>query len=240
LSQHITRKELKKDAVREGIVHGAEAVWSHQKTLAWIVVALLVGGVAFFGWKFYTDRQTVKASAAFDSAMKVFQARVHAPGEPADPGEPAYFSDQTKYQDASQKFSAVALTYPHTRPGLFAKYYAALSLERLDKNDDARKWLQGLERVSDSEIAALARFELAQLDQRTGNGDEAVKLYQQLMANPAVLVPKSLVMMTLADCYSTTKPAEAVKLYKQVKDEFPDTQASNQADQQIQALGGKS
>lgn len=240
MSQHITRKELKKDAVREGIVHGAEAVWSHQKSITWIIAAVLFAGIAFFGWKFYNDRQTVKASAAFDAAMKVFQARVHAPGEPADPGEPAYFSDQTKYQDAAQKFSAAALTYPHTRPGLFAKYYAALSLEQLDKNDDARKWLQGLEQSRDADVSALARFELAQLDQRAGNGEEAVKLYQQLMANPAVLVPKSLVMMTLADYYSTTKPAEAVKLYKQVKDEFPDSQVSSQAEQQIQALGGKS
>jgi predicted negative regulator of RcsB-dependent stress response len=240
VSQHITRKELKKDAVREGIVHGAEAVWSHQRTLAWIVIAALVAGIAFFGWKFYNDRQTVKASAAFDEAMKVFQARVRAPGEPAGPGEPAYFSDQTKYQDASQKFSNVALMYSHTRPGLFAKYYAALSLEKLDKNSDARKWLEGLERMGDSDVSALARFELAQLDQRTGNGEEAVKLYQQLMAKPAVVVPKSLVMMTLADYYSTTKPAEAVKLYKQVKDEFPNSQASTQAEQQIQTLGGKS
>jgi predicted negative regulator of RcsB-dependent stress response len=239
LTQHITRKELKKDALREGIVHGAEAVWSHQKTLAWTVIAVLVAGIAFFGWKFYNDRQSVKATAGFDAAMKVFQARIHAPGEPADPGEPAYFSDQTKYQDASQRFSVVALTYPHTHPGLLAKYYAALSLEKLNRNDDARKWLQGLERASDAEISALARFELAQLDERTGNGDEAVKLYQQLMAHPTVLVPKSLVMMTLADYYSTTKPAEAMKLYKQVKDEFPDTQISSQAEKQIQAMGGK-
>ena len=38
---HISRKELKKDEVRETFAHGAEAVMLHQQLTMWLVVAAL-------------------------------------------------------------------------------------------------------------------------------------------------------------------------------------------------------
>ena len=82
MSQHITRKELKHDKVAETLAHGAEAVYSHQGTIwLWAGVAALVLA-AVFGWRFYSERQTLKASAALEGAMKVFNARVRMPFEP--------------------------------------------------------------------------------------------------------------------------------------------------------------
>jgi TolA-binding protein len=40
----------------------------------------------------------------------------------------------------------------------------------------------------------------------------------------------------LADHYSGFDPTQAAKLYKQVKSEFPDTQAAQQADERLQLL----
>src|SRR5437879_9378795 len=87
LSQHISRKELKKDEIRETLAHGAEAVFSHQKMAGLILGAALVVALAILGWRFYAERQTGKASAAVEEAMKIFQARIRAPGEPGEPGE---------------------------------------------------------------------------------------------------------------------------------------------------------
>ena len=87
--------------------------------------------------------------------------------------------EKNKYTDAAQKFEDVANKYPRTRPGQLAKYYAAFSQERLGKNDDAKKLLRTL-LTGDADFAAMARFELAQLDDRLGQGDEAVKLYQAI------------------------------------------------------------
>jgi hypothetical protein len=71
VAQHrISRKELKKDQIREGFVHGAEAVASHQGQI-WVYggVALLIA-VAVLGWRFYTQNQTASASASMGDAMK--------------------------------------------------------------------------------------------------------------------------------------------------------------------------
>jgi TolA-binding protein len=171
--------------------------------------------------------------------MKVFQSRLRAPGEPTVPGEVTYVDEKNKYTDAALKFGAVAMKYPRTRPGQLSSYYAALSLERVGKNDDARKWLQGLADSNSEDFSAMARFELAQLADRMGQPDEAVKIYQQLMAKPTVLVPKPTVMLALAEHYGQKNPIEAAKLYSQIKAEYPDTPIAEQADQELALLPGK-
>ena len=235
--QHISRKELKKDEVRETFAHGAEAVLSHQQLTTYILIAAVVVALGFFGWRTYSQRQTVKAFAAFDDAMKVFQAPV---GAPPTPGEVTYTDANKKFTDAQQKFSGVASKYPRTHAGELARYYAALSLERLSKNDDAKKTLQGLLSSRDEDVAAMAKFELAGLDDETNQGDEAVKLYKELIAKPTVLVPKPITMLALAGHYRATNPSEAVKLYEEIKSDYPDTPIAEQADQALALLPGKS
>ena len=108
MAQHILRKDLKKDEIRDSLVHGVESVASHQQLLWVVVTVALVVALGVFGWSSYTKRQTAKAAAALDDAMKVFQARVRAPGEQADPGEITYVDEKNKYGDAEKKFLEVA------------------------------------------------------------------------------------------------------------------------------------
>ena len=241
MAQHISRKDLKTDEVRDTLAHGADAILSHQTLTIYILVAALAVGLAIFGFRTYTERQTIKAAASYDDAMKVFSARVLAVGELAQPGETTFTDEKTKYTQAEQKFADVAKKYPHTRPGQLAGYYAGLSDEKLEKNQEAKKWLQGLADGSDYDLAAMARFELAQMHDRAGQSDEAVKLYQDLIAKPSVLVPKPVVMLTLAEHYSAkNNSAEATRLYSQIKSEYPDTPIAQQADQELNLLPGKS
>jgi hypothetical protein len=240
LAQHISRKELKKDEVRETFAHGAQAVLSHQQLTMYVMIVALVAAVGFFGWRTYSERQTVKASAAFDGAMKVFEARTVAPGETTQPGELTYVDDKTKFSDASKRFGLVATQYPHTHPGQLSKYYEALSLERTGKDADAKKALKELGDNGDEEFAAMARLELAGLDDRTDQPDAALKLYQQLLAKPTVLVPKPVVLLALAERYSAKNPGEAAKYYDQIKSEFPGTPIAQQAEQELALLPGRS
>ena len=93
MSEHISRKELKQDKIKETIEHGAEAVISHgQFTLIVVLVALFVA-LSYGGWKFYIERQTVDASAAFDVAMKAYQGRIASAPDPSDPNA-LFFADE--------------------------------------------------------------------------------------------------------------------------------------------------
>jgi predicted negative regulator of RcsB-dependent stress response len=240
LPQHsLSRKELRKDEVRETLSHGAQAVFAHQHQI-WVYggMALLVA-IAVLGWRFYTQKQTAKGSAALADAMKVYQARIRTAAEPAQPDETTYLDEKNKYGDAEKKFTEVANRYSRTRPGQLARYYAALSLEKLNRYSEAENDLKTLESSSDESLSALARFKLAQVYDEDGKGSQAVQLYQQLSNKPSFFVPKPIVLLALADHYSGSDPTQAAKLYKQVKDEFPDTQAAQQADERLQVLQAK-
>ncbi len=233
---HLSRKELKKDEIRDTLSHGAEAIFSHQRDI-WVYggAALLIVLVVL-GWRFYTQNQTAKATAALADAMKVYQARIRTAAEPQLPDEISYLEEKNKYADAVKKFTDVANRYPRTRPGQLARYYEALSLERLGRYDEAEKNLSSLESTRDESLSALARFKLAQVYDEAGKGSQALQLYQQLANKPTLFVPKPVVLLAMADHYSSSDPAQAAKLYNQVKTEFPDTQAAQQADERLQLL----
>jgi len=240
VAQHILRKDLKKDEFRETFVHGVESVASHQQLLWIIVGAALVVALAFFGWSTYSRRQTTKAGAALDDGMKIFQARIRTAQEPAEPGQTTYVDEKNKYADAEKKFLEVANQYARTRPGQVARYYAALSEEHLKKFDDAEKNLKLVDASGDESLAGLARFQLAWVYTQNNKGPQAVELYKQLADKPTTFVPKPLVLLTLADYYRKTDPAQASKLYNQVKQDFPDTPAVEKADEGLALLNAKS
>jgi hypothetical protein len=238
--QRISRKDLKRDQIREGFVHGAEAVASHQGQFwTYASIALLVI-IAVLGWRYYAQRQTARAQSAFADAMRVYQARIRTPNEPPGFEELTYVDEKNRNADAEKKFADVAARYPRTRPGEVARYYDALCLAKLQKDAEAEKALKPLESSSDQGLAALARFQLAQLYDREGKGPQAVQIYQQLSDKSNLFVPRPVVLLALADHYSTSDPDQAAKYYQQVKNEYPDTPAAQTADQRLQLLPTKS
>jgi tetratricopeptide (TPR) repeat protein len=240
-TKHLSRQELKTNQFQEALSHSAEAVLSHKMTLVYVVIAALLVGGGIFGWRFYAQRQSVKAEAAFSDAMQTYQAVVVGPGQPPQPNEISYSDESKKYQDALKKFHAVAKEYPRTHPGELAQYYSALCEEHLGQNAQAISLLTHLGKGSDHDFAAMARFELAEIYDETGKSQQAVQLYNELLQNPSVLVPRPMVLLALAAHYQQSNPAQAVKLYQQIKTDYPDTTAADQADQQLALLpSGKS
>ncbi len=236
----ISRKDLKKDELRETFSHGADAVVSHRRGLSSIAAVVLVVALAVLGWRYYTQHQTAQAATAFDDAMTIFNARILAAGMPAQPGEVTYSSDDNKYSDASKKFSAIADSYGRTNPGQEARYFDGLSQMHLGHIDQAEKELNAAANSGNSAVEALANFQLAGIYTKLGKTSEGIKIYQDLMANPTVVVPKPMVMLALADVYRQTNPAEAAKVLNQIKTEFPDSPAADEANKRLQMLSGQS
>ncbi|HEY6268309.1 MAG TPA: tetratricopeptide repeat protein [Candidatus Acidoferrum sp.] len=240
MSDHISRKELKHDRIKETIEHGAEAVISHgQFTLIVVIVALVVA-LGYGGWRFHIDRQTVEASTAFDTGMKAYQGRIAQAPDPNEPNEPVYSDEPTRVQDALQKFTKVADKYPSTNPGKLARYYAALCLEDLERHNQALEELKRISGISDKELAAMAQYQMATIYARTGKPDDAIKTYRALADKQSALVPRPLVLLELAGLLRTSNPKEAASIYEKIKKDFPDTPISDQADRGLDTLSPKS
>lgn len=242
MSEHISRKELKQDKIKETIEHSAEAVISHGQFASIVVALILVIVAGYFGWRYYNDSKTAQASTSFDEAMRAYQGRIGPPlpGSIADPNEPSYADEKARSQDALNKFSATANKYPSTNPGKLARYYEALCLEDLERQNQALEELKKISGINDKELSAMAQYQMAVIYERTGKPDEAAKLLRALADKPTVIVPRSLTLLELAGVLRATNPKEAANIYQQVKKEFPDTPLADQADRGLDSLAPKS
>ena len=242
MAEHISRKELKTDKIHDAIEHGAEAVFSHKQVSLIVVVVILIVALGYGGWSIYHDRQTGTASAAFNEAMKAYSGRVGpaAPGEPVDPGEMSYPDETAKSTDAVAKFTKVADKYPSTNPGRLARYYAALSLENLDKQNQAVEELKKISSGGDKELASMAEYQLAVIYARSGKTNDAVKVFRALADKPSAFVPRPLALLELAGALRQTNPKEAANVYQQIKKEFPDSTIAEQADRGLDTVAPKS
>jgi predicted negative regulator of RcsB-dependent stress response len=240
VAEHISRKELKHDRVRESFEHGAEAVLSHTRILSTVLLAAIIVASGYLGWKFYHERQTNQAQAALDDALKIFNASITTPGEQALPGELTYPDPQKRAQDAETKFAAVAAQYPHTNPGKLARYYSALCLMDLDRINQAAEELKKLTGSSDKELSALSQFQMALIDERTGKNDEAIKTLRALSTSGSVLVPKPMVLLELAGVLGPSDAKQATSIYEQLKKDYPNTTVADQADRGLDLLAPKS
>lgn len=157
------------------------------------------------------------------------------PAKPAEPGEATYPDQNARAQDALQKMTAVAGKYPKTHAGQMARYYAALSLEDLERFNQA---LEELKRIdgSDAELAAMAQYQIATIDARNGKPDDAAKILRELAQKNYVFVPRPMVMLELASVLRKSNPKEAQTTYEQIKKDFPDTAVSDEADRQLALL----
>jgi tetratricopeptide (TPR) repeat protein len=236
VAEHISRKELKQDKIHDAIEHGAEAVFSHTTVLAAAILAVVVVAVGYAGWRFYTDRQTVQATAGLDVAMKAYSARVSLTPDPADPSETVYPTEAARSEDAAQKFSAVAQKYPNTNPGRLATYYTALCYEDLERHNQALEELKKISSGKDKELAAMALYQTGVIYERTGKPADAAKVFRDLSDHASVFVPRPLVLLELAQVLRQNSPKEAATVYEQLKKEFPNTAVSEEAERGLETL----
>ena len=142
--------------------------------------ALLLIAVAIIGWRIYSQRKTTQASAALDDAMKTYQARIRTAAEPVtDPNEVTYTDEKNKYSDAAKKFDGIVASFGRTKPGLQARYYAAICDQQLaGKYDIAEQDLNAVENSGDNDLALLAKFQHAGLYATTGKTQPAIDSLQ--------------------------------------------------------------
>src|SRR5437773_10950885 len=88
-----------------------------------------------------------------------------------------------------QKFVKLADKYPSTNPGKLARYYAALCLEDLERQNQALEELKKIGGSSEKELAAMAQNQTAIIYSRTRKSDGAIKTYRVFESKQSALVP---------------------------------------------------
>jgi tetratricopeptide (TPR) repeat protein len=214
-----TRHALKQDKLVEATQTSLEWLQEHrERAIQWAIVCVLVIGAAIAGAVTYYHRSAA-ANLAFGEAMDTYNAPLAQPGQPTAPGELTFPSAAQRAKAAHDQFAPIANRYSWLNAGKTARYFTGITAMELGQNAAAEA---DLERVADSQnanLAALAKLALAGLYQQTNRSAKAVVLYQQLIAKPTVTVPASAAQLQLAALYQTTNPAQAQRIYAQLKND---------------------
>jgi predicted negative regulator of RcsB-dependent stress response len=215
MSSHISRKELKQDAVAAEIEHGVEYVAAHknQAVTIGIVVAVLlaIGG----GYWFYSSRQAEARQLALRDARRVMEATV---GAEAKPPAKNFATEEEKRKATVEAFTKVADSYPGSTEGSLALYYVAGTKMEAGEVDAAASLYRQVADKASADIASTAKLALAQVLYGQNKKDEAGALFQNLIDHPTLFVSPEQAKLTWARVRLDSEPAEARKLLDSIKD----------------------
>jgi predicted negative regulator of RcsB-dependent stress response len=232
------RHQLKQDAFAASTAETISWAVENRSTLiaAAIVVAAIVA-VILGGWA-YLNHRDQQAQQQLASTLQKFNQPIRPAGMPANPDFPSYGSAEERARATNPDFVRIANEYSHTQSAAVARYFAGLTARDMGDKTAASKNLQEVASSRYPEIASLAKFALASMDHDSGNNQQAVDLYKQLIDHPTVSVGKSTAQFALASLYqSTGKPDEAKHIYEQMQKEAPGTMVAQLAGQRLQELG---
>jgi hypothetical protein len=213
-----TRHALKQDRLVEATRTGVNWFEEHRsKVIQAAVVAVVLLAIAIAGLVVYSRRSTA-ADLAFGQAMDTYNAPLATAAQPPAPGEKTFPTAAARATAANQQFVQVANQYGLLTPGKTASYFAGLTAIDMGQTGSAETYLKKVADGSDAPLASLAKLALANLyHQQMNRNSEAVVLYNQLIAKPTNTVPADAARLQLASLYEKTNPAEANKIYAQLK-----------------------
>lgn len=243
------QRELKKDQFRDKTMQVLDKVGDRLEgkgrlilyTLAGIVAVAILAGI--FSW--WSNKKSQEASQALGRAIEIASTPVQAAPVPGST-QPSFPTEKARSERAVAEFQKVADKYSgQTRE--IARYFIAVNQLVLDRNRGLSE-LEALSKSGYKDVAAQARFALAQAKEADGQLDAAIAIYKQLAAENNPAIPSDTVNMRLASIYEKQgKTKEAVELLFQIAENsrkakspegkpLPKSSAAREAEQKLQKL----
>jgi tetratricopeptide (TPR) repeat protein len=191
-------------------------------------VVLVVG----IGLLVFWSVQESAAEQALGHALDIYTAPLAIPGSPAEPGTYATVADRAKA--ANQEFKAVADKYGWLTEGSKARYFQGVTEQELGQTAAAESDLKKVSGSWNRNLANLAKVALASIYHQTGRDQQAIDLYNEIIAKPSETVTAGVAQLDLADLYDATgKQAQAKALWAKLKDSDKDGAAGSIAAQKL-------
>jgi tetratricopeptide (TPR) repeat protein len=214
-----TRQKLKQDHFVQATTHGLHWAGENRNSVITTSILLLAAIMLVVGSIGIYDYRSNQAAAQFSAGLQAYSAAIATPGEPAAPGTQTYATALDRAKAANALFSATADKYGMTTPGRNARYFAALTAIEMGQTASAESTLQKLAGGMDKDLASLADVALASLYHQTGRDQQAIDIYNQLIAKPTDVETAGMAKLQLGTLYeSMGRPDDAKKIYAELKD----------------------
>jgi TolA-binding protein len=224
VSSAISKEELRRNVLAEWVGAGVAFVRGHRTAVLAVGIALVVTLIAGLGFHWYQERREREADRALAQAYSLLQSQ--NPQAPADPVE------------AMKQLRALVQRFPGTRgaeEALLRLGYLEYDGQKIDEaiatfEEYDRAYPRGRFRI----MADLGRGYALMAKH---NLDGAAQAFSDIMARSPKDPLVGEAYMSLARVYEAQqKPDEAVRIYGQVVEKFPQTNWSQEALQRMNAL----
>ncbi len=221
-----------------------------QRALDWIVtnkMMLIAGGtlviaivLAFFGWRWYVESATQKASAAFVQARQIMQARV-VPQEGAEEtslADGTYASEDDKLRAALASLESVKKEFSSSATATLATYFIGECHWKLGEYDKAVAAFEEYLRSAgpSGELSAFAVEGIGATLEDQGKFEEAKQQYRRLTEEPFVS-QRARGQYHLARMEQKLGNAEqAATMFKELMRDFPDTAYARDIQERLSQL----
>jgi tetratricopeptide (TPR) repeat protein len=196
------------------------------RTILYVLGGIVVVGVLSLVFVKWSNRKSDEARRAMGRAITIATTPISTAAVPAPDG-PSFKSEQERAQKAVEEFHKVAAKYGEPYRGQ-AQYLAATNQLTLDRAKGIAE-LREASKSSNSDVAALSKFALAQALEADGKYDEAVQLYTGLVSSGGQIVTPDTANFRLALVYSKQgKKKEASDILFKIVDTSRKAKGSDQ------------
>jgi TolA-binding protein len=241
MSQHLTRKEIKRDELAQAVERTVDYASSHSqlllKGLAVLLGAAVVAGLVIT----FLNQRRGNAERALAAAMQVYGAEIDAANpKPEDPAKPTFRDEAARRARAQELFQKVEASYGGSTAGRVAGVYLGrLAAEAGDLATARRRWQEFVDRDGHDPLSAQVRLNLLKLDQADGK-DAAVAdgLQAMLKQEGDKPMPEDVILFELGSVQEKLgKTDEALAAFQRIVDEFPQSPYVPEAQQKVSMLG---
>ena len=239
------RHHLKENPLATGLAQFQYVLERHTRTIAAAVVLVLAGALGAGGYFWWQQGRIDRAGGLLADALLVLDSEVPAADPSADDAAAGddgggFASEAAKLEAAVERLLAVADAYPSLRPGITARYEAAVALVGLGRPDEAAGHYQRVIDTAAGQLhATMARLGLAETHVLRGDYNGAVELLRRETEAEESEVPVDAVLMRLGRAYELAgQDADALAAFTRVVEEFPFSVYSSEARRKTDALGG--
>lgn len=209
--QRVDRKRLLKEP-DEFITTTMRAMAWLRRNSRWVtagVIAVLVTGVAFWGWRVYQTRKEFNAQDMLSQAYRLYAKAIH---------EDSGSDSQDLLSKAVERLQAVTIQFPGTRAAWMAMLYRGRALCALGRYQEAQEVFEvalgSAPSGDDGTMRALAIMGLGQAHAANGQWQEAASAFERLRSEGGGAFSR-LAEWELARCYEQQgRSQEAAALYE--------------------------
>lgn len=222
---------MKENDLSHALSEAGVRLAQNQRIYGIAVGVLLLILVAAGGYWLWQSRGEGRAQAILNDAGVIVQSPIEA-AKPGNAGSPqqtpgTYPSVQVRAEAALTKFNEVASSYPSSKAGISARYFAASALAMLGRHAEA---VTAYQKVVDRAGAAdfygrMAQLGVIEASTQAKQFDQAITRAQSLVNNTTEdLIPRDALLMELGRVYvAAGKKAEAKQTLDKVIAEFPES-----------------